>query len=573
LVYAAAFAVWLGACGFPKPADVPGDGTAILALAKASRWVPQSGSTPLAFTIVRGATVTGALTVHITGLPAGVTAADIDVAASDTTGTIALVGSAQATLGSVTSVDVTLSDTAMTYDTKPFVVKVSGAPGTLDTTFGDSGLRVLPLPDPAIAAATGNAAARSVVQYPATAGADAGKIVIAADLQTSGASSPARRVAVARFNPDGTVDTSFGGGKGYVLKDYTDSIYLLPVSVVLDSQNRIVIATARVDPDTACYFVADRLTADGDVDGTFVTYNVRSSGQCGTPTGMATIAGDQTVEVGIQNNPDASYRPLLLALDAAGGTSITAFGGTYTRRMPNPDVDKPMLKVAPLVVDSQGRYVMPGYKCAGANTGASTSLTDCVSVVTRVKLDGEWDTTFGANRLGYAALTFGSASTPKASNPQSFQGIAFDADGKLVVVGTNEDHTTGSLARFDGTTGEIDTGFGTGGAVAPVLVAGGVDQGLSDVVIDEDGRIIAVGHAASSGPLTLATRYTSAGVLDTTYGIHGVGSTPSASLEADPGGRVEARARAVLQPDGRLVVVGAYPRAGGYDVALWRFWP
>ena len=300
-------AIGCGSVSSPGPTGAPG--AAFLTLAKPSRWVPQNGATPLAFTITRGSMVTGGLTVHVTGLPAGVTAPDVDVASGETAGTVTFAGSTQAALGSSTSVNVTLSDATMTYDTKPFIVKVSGAPGTLDTTFGTNGQRTLPLPDPVIAATSGNAAARYVVQYPATAGANAGKIVIAADLVTSGASSTNKRIAIARFNPDGTVDTSFGGGMGYVLLYYGGSDALRPVSTALDSQGRIVLAAALAQ--TVCNFVIDRINADGSTDSTLTTFNSEPpGGYCGSPAAMAVVNGDKIVAAGTWNNPDQSQRPL-----------------------------------------------------------------------------------------------------------------------------------------------------------------------------------------------------------------------------------------------------------------------
>ena len=104
-------------------------------------------------------------------------------------------------------------------DHQPFTVKVAGSPGSLDTTFGTSGRVVFPLPDPAIAATTGNGYSRGLVIYPPSAGADADKILIAAEIETTGAASTSRKLAVVRLNPDGTLDTSFGGGAPYALID------------------------------------------------------------------------------------------------------------------------------------------------------------------------------------------------------------------------------------------------------------------------------------------------------------------------------------------------------------------
>jgi uncharacterized delta-60 repeat protein len=533
-------------------------GSAALALAKSRRWVPQTGSAQVAFTISRGSDVTGALTVHVANLPTGVTAPDVAVAAGATSGTLVFTGSVSAALGSMTPVNVVLSDATTTYSTQPFTVMVSGAPGTLDTTFGTNGRRTLPLPDPVIAATTGNALGRYVVQYPAT-GANAGRIVVTGELTTSGASSTTKKVAVARFNPDGTLDTSFGGGNGYVLRDYGAANVLYPAALALDSQGRIGIgATLEL---TACPMVVDRLSADGSTDSTFTTYNASPpGGYCGNTTGLGVIAGDSLVALGLWNNPDTSQRPLLLEVDKTGA-AVNAFGGTYSVRLPNPDTDKPTLTGYQFAVDAQGRYIITGRKCEG---GWNATLTACESVVARVTPDGNWDTTFGdggAGHLGYSALTFG---TTADSNTQSFWATTFDAAGNLVVGGWDEDYTTGTIARFHGNDGSLDTTFGASGRVAPVLVSGATGQQIDDVMVDEDGNIVAAGYASSGGPLVAVTRYSASGQLDTGFGNGGVGTAPSAGISP----------RALLQADGRIVLVGAYPRAtGGYDMTLWRFWP
>jgi hypothetical protein len=105
---------------------------------------------------------------------------------------------------------------------------------------------------------------------------------------------------------------------------------------------------------------------------------------------------------------------------------------------------------------------------------------------------------------------------------------------------THAPYTMATLARFT-KTGAIDTSFGTSGRLTPSLVAGGTSQQLDELGVDEDGQIIAAGYVNSGGPLVVATRYTTDGVIDASFGI---------------------------------VVLGATPRgAGGADLAMWRFWP
>ncbi|MGE5183502.1 MAG: hypothetical protein ACM31C_15630 [Acidobacteriota bacterium] len=536
-----------------------------LTLAKASQWVPQNGQKTLAFTVARGAdTPTGALAVHVSGLPAGVTAADVPVDASATGGTLTFSADTSAVLGSSTGVDVELVAGSQMLDTKPFTVKVSGAPGTLDTTFGTGGRVVFPLPDPVVAATTGNGYTRAVVQYPASAGADAGKFLVAAELETTGTASTTRKIAVVRLAADGTPDTSFGTA-GYALVDGSPATQFSPVSIALDSQLRIVVMAYRIDSaGSACIPFVARLTTTGTLDGGFTVYNSGvPGGYCGTPRSVVVLPGDKIEVVGTWNNPDQSQRPLLLQLNSDGTPDNSAFAGPSDAvRLPNPDTDKmSFLLFGQMLLDSAGHYVVTGSKCDG---GWNAAYAACESAVGRVTAAGAWDTTFGsagAGNLGYSALTFGTTSN---GNIQGFNASIFDASGNIVSVGNDENYAHGTLARFVGTTGAIDTTFGTSGRISPVLVAGGSVQEIDDVQIDEDGNVLGIGYANAGGPLIAVTRYSSAGVLDTTYGTGGVGTAVTSAL--GPHG--------LLQADGRLLVMGAYPRgSAGNDVAIWRFWP
>ena len=159
------------------------------------------------------------------------------------------------------------------------------------------------------------------------------------------------------------------------------------------------------------------------------------------------------------------------------------------------------------------------------------------------------------------ALTFG---TTSSTNIEYFNSVALDSAGNIAAVGNSENYTTGTIARFDGTTGAVDTSFATSGRATPTLVAGSTVEELDDVAIDSRGRILGIGYANDGGALIVVTRYTSTGALDTTYGTSGVTTATSAGLGPRGG----------LQSDGRLIVVGAYPRSGGgSDVSVWRFWP
>src|SRR4051812_40094011 len=110
------------ACGTVSDHQPDGGGSssptgASLGLAKTTRWVPQGANVQVPFTVTR-TTSQGELTVHVDGLPAGVTEADTIVAAGATTGTLMFTATSGATLGSVTDSIVKLADGATPLDMK-----------------------------------------------------------------------------------------------------------------------------------------------------------------------------------------------------------------------------------------------------------------------------------------------------------------------------------------------------------------------------------------------------------------------------------------------------------------------
>lgn len=541
-------------------------GNGALTLAKPSSWVPQTQSRTVDFTIARDARSTGALTVHVASLPAGVTAADVPVAAGASSGTLTFAADATSTLGSSTSVDVQLLDGATMVDSKPFIVKVSGLPGTVDTTFGTGGKAVVPLPDPAVASATGNSYVRTMLTYPASAGANADKILVGAEIDTTGGTTTTYKGGIIRLNADGSPDTTFGGGAGYVLIDGSPANGFLPVDLALDSQGRIVVAAYRINTSNVCTVYVTRLLPSGAPDSSFTTFDEQpdSGGYCGNAWSVAVLPGDKILVAATWNNPDTSQRPLLLQLNADGTRDGTAFGTSSAIRIPNPDVDKPSWELTRgLEVDSNGSIYIEGAKCDG---GWNVAVSACESVVGRLTSSGTWDTSFGTagtgGHKGYSQLTLGT--TSNASLHEGFEQLTRDAAGNIVVVGYNDGYTAGALARFT-PTGAADSAFASGGHVAPTFVTGATVQELDALAIDSAGNILVAGYANNGSPLLVTSRYTPTGVLDRSWGTSGVQTTAEVAIGP----------QAAVQSDDRFLAGGGTPRgaaAGTSDVAVWRYW-
>ena len=143
-------------------------------------------------------------------------------------------------------------------------------------------------------------------------------------------------------------------------------------------------------------------------------------------------------------------------------------------------------------------------------------------------------------------------------------GAAVQTDGKIVVAGST---TAGSafpdfaVARYE-PDGTLDSTFGAGGTAIGDLFS--TPAGAHDVVLEPDGKILAVGGALNFNLFALV-RYNPSGTLDASFGSGG-----KVTLAA---GR--AAFSVALQPDGKIVVAGDSLAAPGAATgfALARFDP
>jgi uncharacterized delta-60 repeat protein len=132
--------------------------------------------------------------------------------------------------------------------------------------------------------------------------------------------------------------------------------------------------------------------------------------------------------------------------------------------------------------------------------------------------------------------------------------VAVQADGKIVLSGQSGVYPDlhSALVRYN-RNGRLDSTFGTGGKVT--VTFGSVSDYLFKVVLQSDGRIVAVG--STNATAFLLARFNADGSLDQAFGTNG-------SVETTFGDQT-AEARAVaLQADGKIIVVGV-SGAGSYS--------
>ena len=173
--------------------------------------------------------------------------------------------------------------------------------------------------------------------------------------------------------------------------------------------------------------------------------------------------------------------------------------------------------------------------------------------------DGSPDMGFGdAGRVTFA---FGlPGATAEADNAN---GVAIDAEGRIVVAGTANESAPNNEIRFgvarllqDGT---LDTAFNGSGSTTVAFDPGtGVSNAYAfGIVVAGDGKLLIPGYANTS-PLSMlhmdvaAARLNDDGTPDTTFGDNGR-VTIGFDLEANG---IDAAVGAAEQPDGRVLLVG-----------------
>ena len=189
----------------------------------------------------------------------------------------------------------------------------------------------------------------------------------------------------------------------------------------------------------------------------------------------------------------------------------------------------------------------PDGKIIGAGTANANNTQEFG--LTRFNANGTIDTSFGVG--GHVITDFGFR--------DGINGVALQADGKIVAVGQTGFSSDGwAVARYNAN-GSLDNTFGGGGKVVTDMQPG--SDVAFDVAIQPDGKIVAVGLSGPSGSSSTTrfavVRYNTDGSLDTTF--NGTGFV----LTADFGNTTAYATTVLLQPDGKIVALGHSSLSGG----------
>jgi uncharacterized delta-60 repeat protein len=317
--------------------------------------------------------------------------------------------------------------------------------GTLDTTFGSRGKRVIDF-------------GGDVEDVFGGARQPDGKIVLVGQSDL--------RVAVVRLNPNGSLDSTFSGdGKlrfSWGALSFAQAVLILP--------NGNILLAGFSGPEGGNIQVA-RLKANGVLDATFGT------------------GGKAPVDFGGDDFGLAMARQANGRILVAGGSSVG--GAVVARLRANGELDPQF--------DGDGRVTLPGGGIARAvlvqpdrkivvagNASGSKSMT-----VTRLTPNGSPDATFGG--AGTATIDFG----PLADEANA---AVLQPDGKIVVAGSTQADEDVAVARLN-PDGCPDATFGAAGKAT-------VDFGFATfgyaVALQANGRIVVAGHRTGGDDFAVA---------------------------------------------------------------------
>ncbi len=166
------------------------------------------------------------------------------------------------------------------------------------------------------------------------------------------------------------------------------------------------------------------------------------------------------------------------------------------------------------------------------------------------------------NTDGSLDTSFGGAgfvTTDFNSSDDRASAVSIDAEGRILVAGESDGDF--AIARFT-SGGILDTTFGPTGT-GMLVTDFGANDGASSIAIQADGKIVVAGKSDNNFAVA---RYTTNGVLDATFGAEGNGM-----LTTDFGGSDQIAAIA-LQANGSIVVAGTSKKAdSGGNIALARY--
>lgn len=456
----------------------------------------------------------------------------------------------------------------------------------LDTTFGNNGKVIT---DFGISSGTFN---RIIPAIHVKIQKD-GKILVICDVyQDYNNKNPRSKVALIRYNQNGSLDSNFGDSGKVIL-----SFNSMPegnsygMDFVIQNDDKIVVLGRSFKNFLEGSGALVRLNADGSIDKTFgidgfVEVKPDENHWCNffriilQEDGKFIMIGNQGKDRLTKDKVELEYCSLFMARYNNDGTPDYSFGneGKLKTIFPSKYERKPADGAYSLAAQSNGKIVAVGsYEDAEDVSYSSLDSSDALQdetlflnlhttksssgAIVRYKISGELDSTFGIDKNGIVIVD------RSKFNRNSFVDLIVQPDDKIVAVGFHKNLSTEysefMLIRYT-ENGLIDESFGDKGIILSPL--GSKDAILTHAILQEDGKILVTGKVTwdNKSKFTLV-RYTKEGLIDKTFGENGILTTSIRENFDDKSFSI------AIQEDGKVVLAGESFTTSHSDFALVRY--
>jgi uncharacterized delta-60 repeat protein len=335
----------------------------------------------------------------------------------------------------------------------------------------------------------------------------------------------ATEFALARFNPDGSLDNSFDSdGKQVISMGHPGG---QASSIAIVNGDKILVA-GTIFPNLGFA----RLNVDGSLDLSF-DGDGKLMDETNVTMRCMQIEISGKILVGGHSNNIVTGNDFAILRYNADGSRDNSFDGDGRITT---DFDLSYDEVYALAIQSDGKIIAAG--AAEVNTNAGKDDFG----LARYNYDGSLDNNFALD--GKLTMNIGTSNDVVGS-------LALQNDGKILVGGfaENGDNNDFALVRFNAN-GSLDNSFGIGGKVTTSFNIDG-DDNISCIAIQSDGKIVVGGSSFFADGYDFAlARYNTDGSLDNSFDGDGKLTT----IIGDQNDRISSIA---IQNDGKIVVGGS----------------
>lgn len=417
------------------------------------------------------------------------------------------------------------------------------AAGALDTTFGTGGEGVINF----------DAGGGSRDEGKAVAIQSDGKILVAGKVARSGVYNTTNYdFGVARFNANGTVDTSFGTRGKTIAFDIGGDVKDEATGIAVQSDGKIVIVGSARISNTETNFAIARLNSNGSLDTTFSGDGKQTvsfgSGIFADATCVAIQSNGKIVVAGSAGSTQSDFAVARLN---SNGSLDTTFSGDGLQKVPF-NLGGTLADVCRTVaLQTDGKIVLAG--------GSFVGTTNVDFSVARLTATGALDTTFDGDGKKTIGFDLGGDKVDQCY-------AMTISSGKILLAGSAQysggDHDF-AVARLN-TNGSLDTSFNANGKrTFGFDIAGTKTDVANGIRVQSDGKIVVAGWAqTSSGGDYAVARLTTSGSLD---GVFGSGGKKTSGRTGD-----DKAFGLAIQSNGRIVIAGYSNINGTYDFAVAR---